>query len=76
MIAFISKALSLLTNPKVTLAVVGVLTVLLGVTEYLSGQIFVQQYPQVIAAIAAVQGVLAVALRVAKLIVGVPTKAK
>lgn len=57
-----------LLDPKVQLFLVGLLTVVSGVCEYLLSSDFVQGYPEVLGVVAAISAVVVGALRVAKTI--------
>lgn len=55
-----------LFDPKFQILVVGVLSVVAGVTEYLVGNDFIQGYPEVAGVVVAINGAVLVALKVAQ----------
>lgn len=66
-----------LLDPKVQLFLVGLLTVVAGICEYLLSNDFIQGYPEIVGVITAVSAVVLGILRVAKtLFLGPSTKGR
>lgn len=70
------KLLAKLFDPRVQLLLVGILSVVAGVLEYLIGNDFVKGYPEIVGALIAVNGIVLAVYKVVQAIVVAPIKRK